>query len=127
MTLRLDHEQLEDLAERVAVRVAAMLAPGPPARSRLVDAAAVATHLGVERDWVYRNAARLGARRVGEGARPRLRFDLEEVDRRLVACSDGRGPDEGADGVVEPIRPRRRRRRSGTDARLLPIREARGG
>jgi hypothetical protein len=91
-------------------------------RAPLVDAADVAVYLAVERGWVYANADRLGARKLGDGPRARLRFDLEEVDRRLASCSEGRESDEPAGGTVTPIKPRRRRGRSGTCAPLLPIR-----
>lgn len=93
-------------------------------RAPLVDAAAVAEYLGVERDWVYANAARLGARKLGDGPRARLRFDLEEVDRRLVSCPLSRESDAAPGRTVAPIRPRRRRGRLGTSVPLLPIRGA---
>ena len=52
----------------------------------LVDAAALARHLGVARSFVYDHADRLGAIRLGDGPRPRLRFDVDEARRRLAAC-----------------------------------------
>jgi hypothetical protein len=52
-------------------------------RSDLVDAAAVARHLQVSRDWVYSNASLLRPRRLGTGPRARLRFDLGDVDLAL--------------------------------------------
>jgi hypothetical protein len=87
---------------------------------RLVDAAAVADYLGVERGWVYAHAAELGARRLGSGPKARLRFSLSGVDERLSACSVSR---ESADADPAPAavsRPRRRRR-TGTSVQLLPI------
>jgi hypothetical protein len=32
--------------------------------------------LGVDREWVYEHADQLGAVRLGEGPRPRLRFEV---------------------------------------------------
>jgi len=45
----------------------------------LVDAATLARELGVSRDYVYDHRDELGGRRIGDGERPRLRFDLGEA------------------------------------------------
>ena len=45
----------------------------------LIDAREVARRSGFSRAWVYENAGRLGAVRVGDGRRPRLRFDARVV------------------------------------------------
>lgn len=78
--MELSDERLDKLAERVAdrlgERIAAYLAAEPPPPER-VDAATVARALGVHRSWVYDHAEELGALRLGDGPRPRLRFDLE--------------------------------------------------
>jgi site-specific DNA-methyltransferase (adenine-specific) len=87
----------------------------------LVDATEVAVYLGVHRSWVYENAARLGARRLGDGPRARLRFDLAEVDERL-SCLAGRGSDEDAAPMNKPLARRERARSLGTAVELLPIR-----
>jgi hypothetical protein len=87
----------------------------------LVDACAVAEHLGVSRAFVYEHADELGARRLGNGPRARLRFSLAEVDERLSACTTGRRsetPDSPQEAALRP----RRRRASGTNVELLPIR-----
>src|SRR6266571_4338030 len=62
----------------------------------LVDAATVARYLGCGRDWVYSHADQLGARRLGAGAKPRLRFDFADVD---AALRDGR--DEAGSSPVD--------------------------
>jgi hypothetical protein len=80
-------ELLERLAERVADLVVDRVAAGPP----LVDAEALAIHLGVSPGYVYEHADELGARRLGSGPRARLRFAVAEVDSRLISCSTGRG------------------------------------
>ena len=90
----------------------------------LVDAAAVAGYLAVEREWVYEHAAELGARRLGSGPRARLRFSISEVDARLSTCSDSRGsftpePAPQAASRVRRLRP------LGTSAALLPVRGVR--
>jgi hypothetical protein len=98
--------------EAIARRVAALLADPPPA-ARLVDAAEVADLLGVARSWVYDNAERLGAVRIGDGPRGRLRFN---VDRALTAWRD-REPEPEPE--PQPRAPRRRA--TTTTAALLPI------
>lgn len=75
----LDRDDIERLARRVAELVAAT----PPPAARYVDAAEVARVLGVERDWVYAHAQELGAVRLG-GGQGRLRFDLQEIRRTLA-------------------------------------------
>lgn len=55
----------------------------PAASAGLVDAAGLATYLGVSREWVYDHAEQLGARKLGDGPRPRLRFDIADAVRRL--------------------------------------------
>ena len=79
--LRLDPESIEAIARRLAE-----LLPGsqaPPQRKGLISAEAVSEWWGVSRRWVYENAERLGARRIGAGRRPRLRFDPDEVADQL--------------------------------------------
>jgi hypothetical protein len=80
----------------------------------LISAAEVAELWGVERDWVYEHADRLGARRLGAGKRPRLRFDPDEVAERIAALSrvsrnhSGRSQeipgDSRADSISRPSR-----------------------
>lgn len=79
--LRLDPESIDAIARRLAE----LLAPPEPARSRaqLVSAEEVARSWGISRRWVYDHADELGARRLGGGQRPRLRFDPDEVAERL--------------------------------------------
>lgn len=86
----------------------------------LVDAATLARYLNVERSWVYEHALELGARRLGEGPKARLRFSIEEADERL-SCSASRGPDEPEKGAAAPVRHYHRRRSLGTGTDLLPV------
>jgi hypothetical protein len=88
----------------------------------LVDAAAVAAYLGVERSYVYEHADELGARRLGSGPRARLRFSLEEVVQRLASCSTGRRSETQDSPAPGRVRARRRSERLGSGVELLPIR-----
>jgi hypothetical protein len=85
--LRLDADAIEVLAARIAELLAARLAPqrqtAPQGVERLLSAAEVSEWWGVRRGWVYQHAAELGALRIGDGERPRLRFDAEQVARCL--------------------------------------------
>ena len=76
---------LDEVALDAIVRgVAAQLQIERPAPDVLLSAAQVATRLGVERSWVYDHAAELGVVRIGDGPRPRLRFDPEAIAERTV-------------------------------------------
>jgi hypothetical protein len=98
--LRLDPESIEALARRLAE----LLAPGEPAQSRaqLVSAEEVARWWGISRRWVYDHADELGARRLGGGRRPRLRFDPDEVAERLgePSARGGAGGDERGSAAI---------------------------
>jgi hypothetical protein len=102
----LDATTIDALAEAVADR----LRDETPVVAELVDAAEIARRFNVSRDWVYANADDLGAVRLGDGPRGRLRFDPAVVGERLGAENSPRVPS---------VCPRRSR---GTTAALLPIR-----
>jgi len=123
------------MAQRIAARVLELLAEGladllaatpttttPAPATRLVDAATVARELAVSRSFVYEHAAELGAERIGEGQRPRLRFDLD----RARAAWNARQSNERSPVARSPMPTgsvtRQRRARSGTEPHLLPIR-----
>jgi len=98
-----------ELAEAIARRVVELLREEETEErpARLVDAATLARELGVEREWVYAHAEQLGAVRLG-GPNGRLRFDRQEVGRRL----------DGADPAAwRPSRRRPRRHRPGAGSR----------
>ena len=92
----------------------------------LIDAAAVAEYLAVERSWVYEHADELNARRLGSGPKARLRFSLEDVDRALTPCFTSKGSETSVSPA--PMRISRGRRTSGlgTSVVLLPIRGGEG-
>ena len=92
----------------------------------LVDAAAVAEYLAVERSWVYEHAAELNARRLGSGPKARLRFSLEDVDRALTTCYTSKGSETPVSPAPVRIRSGRRTTSLATGLVLLPIRGDRG-
>ena len=57
----------------------------------LADAAEVARRLRVHENWVYAHADELGAIRLGDGEKARLRFDLERVAREIGVTEAERG------------------------------------
>ena len=96
----------ERLADMIAVRVVALIehrAYG--AQVELATAAEVAQAFGVSTSWVYANKRRLGAIRLGEGPKARLRFELEQAKRAVRA-------------EHEQHRQKARSRRSPSDCRL---------
>lgn len=129
--VRLDGESIDRLAEQLANHLSNRLAPATPdappaqrgpAEDRLLTAAQVSCWWGVSRSWIYRNADRLGALRLGNGSRPRLRFDRGKVAECL-----GERPETEPARAGRPPRARRPGDRPGCagmrrDAhRLLPI------
>ena len=79
--LRLAPESIEELARCIAELIATAGSSGE--RSQHLTAEEVSRWWGVGRRWVYDHAEELGARRLGSGSRPRLRFDPDEVAERL--------------------------------------------
>ena len=80
-TLR-DHAVLEAIAREVAQLLGRDDQPGG---HRLLNARQVAARFNVERSWVYAHAEELGVVRIGQGPRPRLRFDPTVVAQHLLA------------------------------------------
>ena len=76
----------DDDIEAVAARVVQLLRSEQRARAGpdFVDAATLAEMLGVDRDWVYANARKLGAVRLGDGPKARLRFDVARARAGLA-------------------------------------------
>jgi hypothetical protein len=118
-SIALDDASVEAIAQRVSELLAAAPAGPDPV---LMSAAELAPRLGRQRAWVYANAGRLGALRMGEGARPRLMFDLAEVEARLRDRSTERSPTAPQPA---PDRRPRPRRTSLPEVELLPIGPAR--
>jgi len=73
---------LEDLAERIAGRVAEILSGGrslDTTWNEWLTAAQLATRLGVTAQWVYDHQNELGAIKLGSGRKPRLRFPADRT------------------------------------------------
>lgn len=118
---RLHPDDLMALAEMVAGRVAALL-QGEESPSALLTAAEVAERYGVSAGWVRSNADRLGVVRLGDGARPRLRFPAAAVAEALSASS-GSGRSKVSESPAPPANTNRRRPTAmGTGVDLLPVR-----
>jgi hypothetical protein len=79
--MTLDDEDIERIVQRVGEVLASLHAQPAP---QYVDAADLARMLGVDREWVYAHARRLGAIRLG-GPGGRLRFDVRQVADALAA------------------------------------------
>lgn len=106
--VRLDPATIAALADAVAERLRGEhLRP-----TELVDAVEIARRFGVSRDYVYDHAGDLGAVRLGDGPRARLRFDPATVAERLKP----EAPE------ATRAHPRRRPRSKSGSADLLPIR-----
>jgi hypothetical protein len=81
--MMLDSEDIEAIAERAAHRVVQMLdRPGERAH-QLLEAKELARELSVSVDYVYSHAVDLGAMRLGDGPKARLRFDLRTAQRAM--------------------------------------------
>lgn len=101
--------------EAVALRVVEMIEERrlEPSASMLT-AGEVAARYGVSKNYIYEHAIRLGAIRLGDGPRARMRFSADAVAEAL-AC-------ETPTPRVAPRSPRRRPTRpQAGDAPLLPI------
>jgi hypothetical protein len=102
-----------ELVEAIAWRVVELLeARREVASTQLVDAATLASLLGISRSTVYEHADELGAVRLGDGSKPRLRFDPEHA-RAAVSCSASKRSQDSSpseDGPSAAVAPRGRRR-----------------
>lgn len=88
--LPLDPKDIDAIAARLADLLERPV--GGRAPKGLATAKEVAACLGVAREWVYANQERLGAIRLGDGPKARLRFDLERTAEALRAESASQGP-----------------------------------
>lgn len=120
-------QAIEQIAQRVAQLLRSAPHEHPPADDRsspLVDAKELATLLGLTRDWIYEHAGELGAIPLGDGPRPRLRFDpaiaAETLKRQRRRPVGERVEAVPAIGGLPRRQPRRRRDESNVP--LLPVR-----
>jgi hypothetical protein len=107
-----------EAAEAIARRVVVLLEEKGLRRRELIGAAELARRLGVDRSWVYSHAIELGAVKLGEGPRARLRFDPEIAARALRKLGDGSAPDPPARSVERADRARWMRK---PEVKLLPV------
>src|SRR3954464_12749760 len=108
IALRLDPDDVEAIAERVAELLGAVSSPS--ASERWLSTAEVAAAYGRSPEWVRDHASELGGRKIG-GPRAPWRFP--------PTCVDGV---DRAPTVAEAPVPARRRRVSRPAVALLPIR-----
>ena len=120
VSVRLTDGEIRQIAERLVE-----LLPRGVSGEGLIDAAEVARRLGISRSTVYERAEELGAIRIGDGSRARLRFDPKRVVDQLAPRSASlSGPEPGGRSRNAS---HRRRKRSVDATGLLPIREERRG
>jgi hypothetical protein len=117
--------------EAIALRVVEMLADpvqntlprsattAPSPDGFYATAADIARRCGVSAAWVRANAAALGGVRIGNGSRPRHRFNVAVADERIAAMRSDVKP--GPIQPAQPPRARRRQRSSEPDTPLLSI------
>lgn len=131
MTVTLHTATVEAIAQRVADLLRDDRLGGDH-----VDAAEVARRFSVSREFVYAHAADLGAIRLGDGPKARLRFDPAKVADELAARSHpvavpDRAKPRRADTSGSSAQSDNGSRATGDRARtqpgadLLPIREQR--
>jgi hypothetical protein len=122
MSLTLNDDQLERLADLIAARLASSPLGDAVFSKRLVDAETLGRMLGLSRSTVYEHAGELGGVRLGDGPRAPVRFDPDRAVSAWTARQGSEGspvPDVPVDAGV------RRRRRSvaaQSEGRLLPVR-----
>lgn len=94
--VRLHPESVERIALRVAVLLARRASQRQaPEEPQLLTASEVSQRYRVHRGWVYAHAEELGAIRIGDGERPRLRFDAAQVTRHFRRSPAGGSPGGG--------------------------------
>lgn len=122
--IRLDPE----LVEAIARRVVGLLEERGLQRREMVGAAELARRLGVDRSWVYSHAIELGAVKLGDGPKARLRFDPEISERALRKVGEVPAADPPARSGERADRPRRAggSERREPDFPLLPFMEEDG-
>lgn len=107
VTVHLDPDSVNAVAERVV-----QLLRSGPVGVTMIDATEVARRLGVSPSYVYNHADDLGAVRLGDGPKPRLRFDPDKVTEAFAGSSPS-----GSQHVRAAVRPVRR----GREVPLLPV------
>lgn len=122
MALALSEDAVEAIAQRVVELLSTARVVSGADAGHLVDVADVARKYDVSPSWVYDHADELGVIRLGTGAKPRLRFDLDKVSQAMPSCSTSRRSGSPASPSAKPTSRSRPRRSMGTSTELLPIR-----
>lgn len=112
--MRLESDQLDQLAILVADRLATRLAGD--LSEELISPSELARRYGVTRSWAYEHADELGALRIGTGPRPRLRFRPAVVERVLAVRAEPETPT-----MATPRSRPSRADRTAAGAPLLPV------
>lgn len=87
-----------DDIEAIAVRVAELVKPcGEPVKRRMLTAEEVGEMHGVSARWVRAHAVELGAVRLGDGPKARLRFDAVQVASAMTRRSRNKHSSEADD------------------------------
>lgn len=112
-----DHATIEAIARKVAQLLGR---DQQPDGNGLLTAGQVAARFNVERSWVYAHADELGVVRLGQGSRPRLRFEPVVVAQRILArpaagAAPAARPLATGGRPLLPIRPSRSRRTLGSE------------
>jgi hypothetical protein len=113
--IRLDGKTTDAIARRV---VELLEQRGLQSRE-LVDAVELARRFRIERSWVYSHAIQLGAVKLGNGSKPRLRFDPRIAAKVLRKAGEKSAADPPARSGERAGQPQRSR---GSEVPLLPIR-----
>lgn len=106
----------------IAQQVAALLRAEPQA-PRLLTAEQVADRFGVGAAWVREHAVELGALRLGDGPRPRLRFNADTVADALTACCGSRRSTTPETPATTPETADHSARRAGAATGSWPVRQ----
>jgi hypothetical protein len=98
------------IVDAITVRAAELLRSDPP-DSQLINAATLADALGVDRSYIYAHADELGAVRLGNGSKPRLRFELDTARRAMARYTSKLSQGSNTSAGAESLAPTGRRRR----------------
>lgn len=110
-----------DDVKAIARAVVALLREEPRGSADLIDAAEVGRRFSVTAEWVREHAEDLGVLRLGNGSRPRLRFDPERVAAALSPRVTGGRSGREEEPAGAPVARRRRPRDPGSSSGLLPV------
>lgn len=88
----LDPADIQAIAEQAAQNVVGLLERSAPGVYRLLEPKELASVLNVSLDYVYAHASELGAMRLGEGPKARLRFDLQTAQGAMKTRGRSRSP-----------------------------------